>query len=600
MPIWMNENEMYTPAAADIEAIRRQAGATKELRKATAALSSQLNVLSRSIGPQSTMNTGITSFLSSLGRTGQSMMSLGGSSAATVAKMNLFTAGIVGAGSALMTYGDIMDSIEKKQGELQRSFGASTVSMSGYYDSLIAGAEQAGSAGVEAAESLMGIMYQLRRDSGGEINDALEQQLIKFTTGISINFPKDFEKMSLGLGMSTADITDRYEAMGLAAANARVPFERYKDLIIDTTTRFVKYGVTIDDVQASFSDFTDDIKDGKITLDEAADAINKILEIQTNPQGLAKRAVLLSKFEDEIGFDKLPDIALKELDKSSIDYFDKPFNELDNVADRQFALRSITPEAYMQIENTLFKKMREDADQTGSFTQLAQIMPSIFSRSFFKMDRTKDVLTTTVTSPTSIKDIMEGENELLKQSVEDYRALVDEASENMAEWSNVFEIFQLIIKKWLADEGVGAFPDRGFGDPYATSWEEPPPPRTELKDSSGKSIFINPDTLTVEQRKALGYQSIGEILGNESPLDSNTYEGTEALKNMEYNRGNVPSTIITPPLKGPLGSLPLGRSSKHIIEVTMPEILTFEEVHQQINDVLVSIKHSQSGTERTS
>lgn len=346
-------------------------------------------------------------------------------------------------GSAVMIGGSflsVIDTIEKKQGQLQRAYGITNVSMKEYHETLASMARMGGTAAVEAARQMIDVLAAQR--SNGELTGEkfreLTETYTKFTLALSQNFPQDFIRMQQELGMTTEDVTAEYEQLGYQAAQARVPFEQYKNTVFDTTSRLVQYGTTVGDVRGAFNLFIDDVSKRTITLGEAANAINKIIDVQQTAAGLQKRAVL-AKYVSE-NWEEIDEALRARLDKMSREEYEgvQGFQELTTVQ-RQYVLGRVEPETYARAETAVFDILEKRFGKAI----MQVISPQLFTGQAREFWRRRAAVETGPAVPEPPEDVME-----------EYRKSLDQMVEKNKEWYNELTSFVLKLKSLGSDLGI--------------------------------------------------------------------------------------------------------------------------------------------------
>jgi len=425
-----NPSDLSPEAKSAVEAWVRE---TREATDMQRRLTLEVTKFSSLMG-SSGINRGILSFSQGLSSTVLQMGKLKNATMEQQIQLHGLVSSLGSAVAATTSFLTAVDSVEKKQGSLQKAYGITNISMKEYYTTMQKGADIGGVAGVKAAESVIQKLLEQRSINidNKKLYDSLTNSFVLYTTALSENFPTDFVKMQEQLGMGAEHISDVYAQLGYDAANARVPFEQYKNTVMDTTAKFVQYGVTIEDVRGTFSLFMDDVANRTLTMAEAAAAVANVLGVQKTAGGLQKRA-MLSHFVSE-DWQNLPAGMQKSLDAMSNKVYDnKQFGALSS-AQKQFVMASISSEDYTKIESEIFKKLQSKY----SPEKMLQISEGMFTGGYFEMMRRSAGVTTGAVSDKMSKD------EFLNKTLPD----IAKAGEEWYSWGTKLV---LELKKFISD-----------------------------------------------------------------------------------------------------------------------------------------------------
>lgn len=342
---------------------------------------------------------------------------------------------VQGAGSFL----DVMDRMEKLQGNLQRSFGLSNVSTRAFYENLAKGAEIGGTAGMKSMEEITRAMLEQRRE--GNITDASFQKLTetytKFALGLSANFPADFVRMQQQLGMNANDITDSYEALAFTAAKARIPFEQFKDAVFTTSEQFVGFGVKLPEVQGAFNLFVDDISKGTYTIQEVQKTIGDFITMQKTAGGIQQRAIM-SHFLSQ-HFEELP--AELQTALGGERFKTAPATE------KTSAIAQLSPEMLMKA-GTVMGSIVEKMPQATNLEKTMQLMKSLTGMEYAEFLRLKQAVT-----PGTPAGAVTTMGQVAPPELDKWRASIDKAADLNKEWYS-------FMTKWL-QEAKGLLGDLG-------------------------------------------------------------------------------------------------------------------------------------------
>lgn len=430
----MAENKDFSPETlAMIRAYDAELSNTNTKQKeSTAAINEFIKVL----GPGG-VTKGLAGFSEGLTRVSGHLTNFTRMTNLSEGAIKTWAGGIATAVQGAGAFLDVMDRMEKLQGNLQRSFGLTNVSTHAFYENLAKGAEIGGTAGMKAMDDITRAMLEQRRE--GNLTDAsfqkLSQTYTKFTLGLSANFPTDFVRMQQNLGMNADQITDSYEAMAFTAAKARIPFEQYKDAVFAVSEQFVGLGVTLPQVQGAFNLFTDDVSKETYTMKEAQEAVTNLIQAQKTAGGISQMGMLTHYLRQN--FAQLP-TTLQE--KLGGEQFTK-----GSMVQGITAVQGLKPEDIVSAQASLIKILQSQFGTTGPAAM-------IVSETIAKM-QLGQAQRFTGAAPPGTPDVVTTMKDVLPTDLKTWRDGIDKVADLNKEWYS-------FMTKWL-QEAKGRLGDLG-------------------------------------------------------------------------------------------------------------------------------------------
>jgi len=147
-------------------------------------------------------------------------------------------------------YLDFQDKAQKRQGELQRAFGSTNVSIGESFKAASAGWSIAGKTGAEAAEQLNYVARQARGTlmtelMGGERKLGMTglEQLIALTAGVSKKTPEYVETLTTAFGVRGAkELEDTLTKIYTIALKSGAPIDMMADMIFKLGEQYIFLG----------------------------------------------------------------------------------------------------------------------------------------------------------------------------------------------------------------------------------------------------------------------------------------------------------------------------------------------------------------------
>ena len=170
---------------------------------------------------------------------------------------------------AVIALADEIDRAQIKQGNLQRAFGATNISIMESYNATVAGWETAGKAGAKAAGQLNTALRAARANVMTELGGAGSSQfkrLLQFQVGIDPNTIKRIRDLAevfnirTGKGMLT-QLTGLYNV----AIKSGLPIQMYTEMIWGLAKQFANVGITAKDTVGVLETFANAVNKQRIT-----------------------------------------------------------------------------------------------------------------------------------------------------------------------------------------------------------------------------------------------------------------------------------------------------------------------------------------------
>ncbi len=103
------------------------------------------------------------------------------------------------------------------------------------------------------------------------------------------NASRDIVNMSVRMNMGLEEAARRYKDVAIRARQAQVPIREYFQVVDNVTQSLYLYGVETDNVRDSTLMFTQAIREGRLSWNDAAQTIGQLFTTGTTPQGMQQR-----------------------------------------------------------------------------------------------------------------------------------------------------------------------------------------------------------------------------------------------------------------------------------------------------------------------
>lgn len=447
MPLEREEFEAIT------EHLRNYGERGKEAIGTTHQLSDAMSFLFRVIGYGGGGGV-LADFLNRLGLINKEGARLGPILFENSQQLHRFTAGLGLATGGAVEFLRAMDAVERKQSELNRAIGIGTVSITQYYHELVTATGMGGKAAKEAAEMTMKALTEQRMWTQKEI-DTILPLFVKYSLGISKSFPQDFVFMHERLGMQLHQISDSYKTMGLNAAATSVPFELYKNVVFSLTEQIQRYGFTIKDAMAVTNLFTDDLKKGTITANEASSVMQTLSQAQMTGGGFSfrvKMAMFLSRAWGEVPTD------IKETIESSVrQRFGEgaKFTTLGVLNQADLLQKNIPPGTFEKAWPYAARESMRPIPETSRAMLFPQMWPGFEYMAF--INRLEPALKAGTEPFTKSIEDLKNPTEQLTEAIKALEKIMEESTKGMREWYYPLEQFT----DWMKSMGLGGVAGAG-------------------------------------------------------------------------------------------------------------------------------------------
>jgi len=216
---------------------------------------------------------------------------------------------------------EVVDQAQVKQANLQRSFGASNVSIRESFNSLAAGWKTAGAAGAEAAPKLNEAIRAARGQGGGDLMKEMGgatgstfKQLVKYDVAFPVDIADKIKELAETFNIRSAGgINDQVESLLATIKQSGLPMERYGNMIFELAKTFATVGVTAISTADAFSVFENAVNKGFMTMELQSKMVNLAMGQQLTAGGFQGR-VLTAAFAQEMSAEMDP-TTIEKLDE---------------------------------------------------------------------------------------------------------------------------------------------------------------------------------------------------------------------------------------------------------------------------------------------